>query len=542
MKIILSLLAACLAVALYAQAPGEAIPYKKGEWVLMSLPGAAIHDPEITVLKTLSETAGAWLVSFPEERESAVRRRLAQTPGFLSLQPNYYLKPRSVEPDDPYFTEQWNMERIQAPEAWAFTTGGQTALGDEIVVAVMDDGFDLDHPDLAQNLWVNEAEAQGAPGQDDDMNGLIDDVYGWNFDNFSPNMPTRNHGTAVLGIIGAAGNNGTGVAGVNWNVKILPMTVRTIGHMIEGYEYAWKMRKKYNESGGAEGAYIVATSISLGFDKVFCSEFPAMEAILDSLGREGALSVAATANGNWDVDQVGDIPTSCVSDYLIAVTNSTRFDEKLMEAAFGVTSIDLAAPGGDPEFGVFTTRAPGDYTENFGGTSAACPHVSGSVALLHALPSAEFAQLAREKPGEAALLVKEAVLEGADSVFALQGLMLTGARLNLYQSALYLHGYFQPISIPDPRQYADRRRIIRVYPNPVESGQPIHIAFGSRDLDPVRVRVFNALGQAIQDFTADPEPFQDQLIILPTANLQAGAYWVVMDNGISPIAVRVTVF
>lgn len=508
----------------------------------MGLPGSAIRDPEITVLKTLSETAGAWLVSFPEERENAVRARLSQNPGFLSLQPNYYLQPRSVEPDDPYFTEQWNLERIQAPEAWAFTTGGQTALGDEIVVAVMDDGFDLDHPDLAQNLWVNEVEAQGLAGQDDDMNGLIDDTYGWNFDNFSPNIPIRNHGTSVLGIIGALGNNGAGVAGVNWNVKIIPMTVRTIGNMIECYEHVWKMRKKYNESGGSEGAYIVATSVSLGFDKVFCSEFPAMEATLDSLGSEGVLNVAATANGDWDVDQVGDIPTSCASDYLIAVTNSTRFDEKLKEAAYGETSIDLAAPGGAPDDGVFTTRAPGDYDENFGGTSAACPHVSGTVALLHALPSAEFALLAREKPGEAALLVKEAVLEGADSIFALQGLTLTGARLNLYRSALYLHGYFQPISIPDPQQYADRRRIIRVFPNPAAPGQDLKIAFGSRNLEPVTLRLFNALGQLLQQAEFSPQGFEDQIITLPTPNLMAGTYWVVLDNGISPIAVRVVVF
>jgi subtilisin family serine protease len=542
MKILLSLLTTCLAAALYAQAPGEAIPQKKGEWVLMGLPGTAIHDPEITVLKTLSETAGAWLVSFPEERENAVRERLAQTPGFLSLQPNYYLQPRSVEPDDPYFIEQWNMERIQAPEAWTFTTGGQTALGEEIVVAVMDDGFDLDHPDLAQNLWVNEIELQGIAGQDDDMNGLIDDSYGWNFDNFSPNIPIRNHGTSVLGIIGAAGNNGAGVAGVNWNVKIMPITVRTIGHMIQCYEHVWKMRKKYNETGGTEGAFVVATNASLGFNQVFCSDFPAMEAILDSLGREGVLNVAATANGDWNVDQVGDIPTSCVSDYLIAVTNSSRFDEKLQEAAYGATSIDLAAPGGDPEDGVFTTRAPGDYAENFGGTSAACPHVAGAVALLHSIPSPEFALLARENPGEAALLVKEAILEGADSVFALQGLTLTGARLNLYRSALYLHGYFQPIPLPDPQQYADRRRLIRVFPNPAASGQPLQIAFGSRNLEPVTVRLFNALGQLLQQVEVEPQAFEDQIITLPTPNLMAGAYWLVMDNGISPITVRVLVF
>ena len=516
---------------------------KEGEWVLMMAPGSEVPALDGAMLiRTLSLRAGAFLIRIPAGEEVAIRQKLSGLPGFLNLQPNYYLTPRSLEPDDPYFVSQWNMELIQAPDAWAFATGGATALGDQIAVAVIDDGFDLEHPDLIGNLWTNTAEDEGLPLVDDDGNGYTDDVQGWNFDTESPVLPIKSHGTAVFGILGAMGNNGAGVAGVNWKIKVIPLVVRTIGDIIEAYDSAGSLRKKYNDSGGAEGTFVVAASASLGFDEVFCSEFPSLQNVLNQIGEAGVLSVAATANDNWNVDEVGDIPTSCTSEFLISVTNTDRFDQKYEEAAYGEASIDLSAPGGPPDEGVFTTRPPGGYEESFGGTSAACPHVSGAVALLYAMPSAEFAQLVRDEPGEAALLVKNAILGGVDSLGALQGITVTGGRLNLYRSALYLHGAFQPIAIPDPGQYADRRRLLRVFPNPVFSGHNLEIVYGSKDLEPVTLRLYNALGQLLAQVSVSPAAFADQTISLPTANLATGAYWVVLENGVSPIAEKVIVY
>lgn len=514
---------------------------KEGEWVLMMAPGLACPVLEgVGLIRPLSAGTGAFLIQFEREAEHSIREELVRFPGFLALQPNFYLSARGLEPDDPFFEAQWSLERIQAPDAWAFATGGQTALGDQIVVAVMDDGFDLEHPDLIGNLWTNTAELQGLPLVDDDQNGYTDDVQGWDFDDSSAFLPVRAHGSAVMGILGAKGNNDVGIAGVNWDVQILPLVVRTIGDIIEAYDYSFQLRKKYNESQGAEGAYIVATNASLGFNKVFCSGFPSLEAIFDSLGHAGVLSVGATANGHWDVDVEGDIPTSCQSDFLIAVTNADFDDEKNEEAAFGLESIDLAAPGGTPEEGVYTT-APGDYDQSFGGTSAACPHVAGGVALLYSIPSVPFAQMAKASPRETAVLVRNAILGGVDSLFAFQGITATGGRLNLYRSALYLHGALQPIGLDDPGQYADRRRLIRVFPNPLFSGQPIRVVYGSRNLEPVTLHLFNALGQRVAQVSATPQAFSGQLVELPTPNLAPGTYWVVLENGIGPIAEKIII-
>ncbi|MEM1218758.1 MAG: S8 family serine peptidase, partial [Bacteroidota bacterium] len=170
---------------------------------------------------------------------------------------NHYLEERNVEPNDPLYANQWGMNLIQAPRIWEFTTGGLTADGDTIVIGVLDSGFDIDHADLVDNLWTNWAEKNGIAGIDDDQNGYVDDVYGYNFAQNKPEHADGNHGNPVTGILGASGNNEEGVSGVNWSVKVVPMTVFTDFDIIEAYQYVQGLRDLYQSSEGAEGALVV---------------------------------------------------------------------------------------------------------------------------------------------------------------------------------------------------------------------------------------------------------------------------------------------
>src|SRR5690606_25953748 len=197
----------------------------------------------------------------------------------IACQLNYYVQSRATTPNDPSFNQQWALHNtgqsggtvdadIDAPEAWDITTGGITATGDSIVVAVVDGGFYLNHPDLKPNLFKNRQEIPNN-GVDDDGNGYIDDFDGWNAYNNNGNLSSGdNHGTHVAGIIGAKGNNNAGVSGVNWNVKIMPIrgSSGTTSVVVAAYGYAAKMRKLYNQTNGAKGAFVVATNASFGVD------------------------------------------------------------------------------------------------------------------------------------------------------------------------------------------------------------------------------------------------------------------------------------
>ncbi|MEO1715114.1 MAG: S8 family serine peptidase, partial [Bacteroidota bacterium] len=353
------------------------------------------------------------------------------------------MEERNLEPNDPFFQNQWGMDLIQAPGVWEFTTGGLTANGDTIVIGVLDSGFDIDHADLVDNLWTNWAEKNGLAGVDDDQNGYVDDVYGYNFAQNKPEHADGNHGNPVTGILGASGNNEKGVSGVNWSVKVVPMTVFTDFDIIEAYQYVKDLRDLYQNSNGTEGAFVVTTNASLGLSNRFCGEFPLWGAMYDQIGPSGILSVAATTNEDQDVEEVGDMPTTCLSDYLLSVTNSDRDDVKVQRAGFGAESIDLAAPGGPFGDGTYTILTENGYDISFGGTSASCPHVAGAVALLYSLPSQRLADDALNRPGETALLIREAILAGVDELPSLQGQTVTGGRLNVYQSMLYIHSFYQ---------------------------------------------------------------------------------------------------
>jgi hypothetical protein len=312
------------------------------------------------------------------------------------------------------------------PAVWDRTTGGVTVNGDTIVVAILDVGYQADHEDLVNNIWHNRAEIPN-DNIDNDLNGYVDDYTGLNLQTGDDVHEVNFHGTAVAGIIGAEGDNGRGIAGVNWHVKLLLVSgIDKESDIIEGYMYIRALRNKYNTSGGTSGAFIVATNLSAGIDNALPADHAMWCAQYESLGNVGILGICATTNTNSDVDMFGDMPTTCPGEYLLAVTNTGMDDQKLMFAGYGKTHIDLGAPG-------TPTHAPhlGHGYKDFIGTSAAAPHVAGAVAILYAMACDDLTGLALTQPATVARQMKSLILGHSDPIAGLLPLTVTGGRLNV---------------------------------------------------------------------------------------------------------------
>ncbi len=392
----------------------------------------------LTAKQQVSKNLNIWLISFDPTaiNTNTLLEYTKQQPCATEAQVNHILELRSTTPNDPEFTSQWQYINnganggtvnadIDADLAWDVTTGGNTAIGDTIVVAIIDSGIDDTHDDLRENRWINHAEIPGN-GIDDDFNGYIDDRMGWNASSNSAVIGQGVHGTSVAGIVGARGNNGIGVAGVNWNVKLMIIQGGPPeANVIAAYDYALTMRKMYNASAGEEGAFVVATNSSFGIDKRFPSFAPLWCAFYDSLGHHGIISCGATTNEDENVDIVGDLPTTCPSDYLIAVTDLDRTDTKV-GAGYGSVNVDIGAYGSD----TYTVAKPNSYGA-FGGTSGATPHVAGAVALIYSIPCEGLIAKAKIDPAGTALEVKNYILDGITPNTSLAGITSTGGRLNL---------------------------------------------------------------------------------------------------------------
>lgn len=410
---------------------------------------------QLRVIRKISKQLDIYKVQFDHNAvdEFEIRKQLSRHNDVLIVQVNHLLTERQTVPNDPFINDQWqwinpNDADVDADLAWDITTGGQTANGDDIVVAVFDDGGDLDHPDLIDNNWINVHEIAGN-GIDDDMNGYIDDVYGWNFQG-NNNVDGGSHGVNVAGMIGAVGNDANQGTGINWSVKI--MNIRTAGiqedQVIEFYSYALDQRERYTTSNGAEGSFVVATNSSWGIDGGDPASAPLWCGFYDSLGEAGILSCGATANNNVNIDVVGDLPTACGSEFMVAVTATNNEDNRTF-SAYGATTIDVGAPGAD----IYTTQAGGGYTTT-SGTSFASPLTAGVIGLIYSAPCSNLAILAMANPQAAAEQVRDALFDGTEMVGNLDGDVVYG-RVNAFNSVQLIMDNCGPCPAPSGIQASD---------------------------------------------------------------------------------------
>jgi len=335
------------------------------------------------------------------------------------VEPNYVCH-ADIIPNDPYFNLLWGMHNtgqtggtvdadIDAVEAWNISTG------DSVIIGVIDTGVDTAHVDLLGNIWTNPGEIPNN-GIDDDGNGYVDDIHGWDFVNWDNGpIDDNGHGTHCSGTIAAVGNNAIGVAGVCWSARIMALKFLDAGgygytsDAILALQYATMMGANLTSNSWGGGGYSQA-----------------LKDAIDSSGAYGMLFVAAAGNDQENNDIYPHYPCSYDLDNIIAVAATDHNDNLAYFSNWGLVSVDLGAPGVD-----IYSSLPGNSYGYGSGTSMACPHVSGACALVWS-----------EYPGLTHLQVKNRIMNMVDPVPSLAGKCVSGGRLNAFMSIA------EPESIP----------------------------------------------------------------------------------------------
>lgn len=439
-RVFCSTLISILAVATIAQAKEiESVP---GEYVVR----LKSNMMGIQSTQQLSKSLGAYIKStIPSQNIVVVKRAvmestksavktLAQNDLVDIVEPNYIYRINRTS-DDPMFGQLWGMTNIGQKDsdgvvgvagvdigieqAWDVETGSK-----KMLVAVIDTGVDFNHPDLKDNLWTNEAEANGKPGVDDDGNGVIDDIHGFNAITGTGNaMDDQGHGSHCSGTIGAKGNDGKGIVGVNWDTQIMAVKFLdangsgSLENAIKAIDYATKMGAKVMSNSWGGGGF--------------------SQTLMDAIKRandSGALFIAAAGNDGNNNDTTATYPANYEVANVISVAAINNKGEKADFSNYGKRTVHLGAPG------VNIYSSTGGKYDSWSGTSMATPHVSGVAALVWS-----------HEPNMTAAEVKERLIATTKPLAGLRGKARTGGIVNAYNA---LTNTVAPPDMNDPSNWS----------------------------------------------------------------------------------------
>lgn len=417
--------------------------------------GALHHSRQHRVRRSFPDL-GRWVVvELPAGEPVADAIRYYLESGLAEAAEPDYLLHTHLLPNDPSFLNgtQWALRNtgssggtagadIGAVEAW-----DTIHAADDMIVAIVDSGARLTHLDLVENLWINPGEIPGN-GIDDDRNGFVDDIHGINaIHNTGNPADDAGHGTHVAGIIGAVGNNGRGVTGVAWRVRLMickfsdASGAGATSDAIQCIDYA---RQK--------GAHIINASWGSTGNSLL------LRAAIDRARQSGIIFVAAAGNESSNTDVSPNYPSSFPLDNIVSVAATTRADALADYSNFGAISVDLGAPGS----AIYSTWFSADHAyEHLSGTSMATPFVAGAFALLRA-----------RFPGEAHPALIARLLAAADPLPSLAGRCVTGGRLNLARAL--------------------GPSVLAAFGVSANSGSPpVTITFTDKSLGPITTRAWN---------------------------------------------------
>lgn len=448
------------------------------------------------------------------ETKNAVIKALSEDSIVEFIEPNYIYR-ASTLPNDPDFSKLWGLKNVGqkdsanqngvagidvgAVEAWSLSTGSK-----DVLVAVIDTGVNHTHQDLKENIWTNETELNGQPGVDDDNNGYVDDIHGYDFaNNDGDPKDDHGHGSHCSGTIGAKGNDGLGIVGVNWNVKIMGVKFLdaegggSLANAIKSIDYATKMGAKIMSNSWGGGGYSKA-----------------LEESIEKANAAGALFVAAAGNESNNNDKNPSYPANYNVPNIISVAAIDNQGKLASFSNYGTKTVHLAAPG----VNIYSSLSGDKEYDSWSGTSMATPHVSGVAALL-----------AAHEPHLTHLELRERLLRTVKPLAGLKQKVKTAGVVNAYYA---LTNQQAPPDENDPELW-DKVQISVASDNPykpnenksfvvnVPGAKKFSLYFNRFDLERNYdyVKIYDSAGAVVQTLTGEQSGTWSNVIAGDTAKL-----------------------